>query len=209
MRLYHNPLSSNARRAVVTAFALGRKDVELMFVDLAKGQQRTPEYLRMNPMGKVPTLDDDGFFLTESHAIMAYLADQTPGQTLYPTDPRARADVNRWMFWNAHHFAPAVGILGFENMVKRFVGGGDPDPKEVARGEGLVKQLAGVLDAHLATHPFLHGDALTLADIAVATPLIATVPAKLPVSGFANLQAWYGRLQALDAWRQAEPPRQG
>ncbi len=208
MRLYHNPLSSNARRAVVTAFALGRKDVELMFVDLAKGQQRTPEYLKMNPMGKVPLLDDDGFQLTESHAIMAYLADGTPGQTLYPTELRARADVNRWMFWNAHHFAPAVGILGFENMVKRFVGGGDPDPKEVQRGEGLVKQLAGILDDHLATRPWLHGDAPTLADIAVATPLIATVPAKLPVTAFANVQAWYGRIQALDAWKQAEPPRQ-
>ncbi len=101
MRLYHHPMSSNARRAVMTVLHLG-VDVDLVLVDLAKGEQRRPEYLRLNPNGKVPVLEDQGFVLSESHAIMQYLADRTLGQTLYPEAIQARADVNRWLFWSAH-----------------------------------------------------------------------------------------------------------
>src|SRR5579883_2888675 len=105
MRLYHHPYSSNARRAAMAAVALDAP-VELVFVNLATREQRKPEYLRMNPAGKVPLLEDGDFYLSESQAIMQYLADKTPGQTLYPAGLCARADVNRWMFWCAHHFQP-------------------------------------------------------------------------------------------------------
>ena len=64
-----------------------------------------------------------------------------------PDDLRARADVNRWMFWNAHHWAPAVSVLHWERVVKKFLGKGEPDEREIARGEMLVTQLATVLDA--------------------------------------------------------------
>src|SRR5690349_13067765 len=120
MRLYHHPMSTNARRAVMTAVHLGIS-IDLVVVDLGKGAQRAPEFLRLNPNGKVPVLDDDGFILTESHAIMQYLAEGTPGQTVYPADRRARADVNRWLFWSAHHFQPAVSIFNWENLVKGFL----------------------------------------------------------------------------------------
>lgn len=201
MRLYHHPMSSNARRAVMTALHLGSK-AELVFVDLAKGEQRKPEFLRLNPNGRVPVLEDDGFVLTESHAIMQYLADITPGQTVYPTDVRARADVNRWLFWSAHHFTPAISVLNWENLVKPMIGAGPTDPAEVKRGEGLVTQCAQTLDAHLAGKEWVAQDRLTLADIALATPLMSTVPARLPVTGFANLQAWFRRVQDLDAWKK-------
>jgi glutathione S-transferase len=201
MRLYHHPMSSNARRAVMTALHLGTA-VELVFVDLAKGAQRAPEFLRMNPNGRVPVLDDDGFLLTESHAIMQYLADRAPGQTIYPAEARARADVNRWLFWNAQHFQPAVGVLNWENFVKPMIGRGDPDPREVLRGEGLVGETARVLDAHLAGKEWVVGGTLTLADLALATPLATSEKAKLPVRDFANVQAWFARVQALDVWKK-------
>lgn len=201
MRLYHHPMSSNARRALMTAIHLGTK-LEPVVVDLAKGEQRTPEFLRMNPNGQVPVLDDDGFLLTESHAIMQYLADITPGQTIYPTEVRARADVNRWLFWSAYHFQPAISVLGWENLVKPMIGAGETDPKEVKRGEQLVTRCAQVLDGHLAGKQWVAQDRLTLADLALASPLMATGPARLPVTGYANLQAWFGRVQELDAWRK-------
>ncbi len=112
MRLYHHPRSLNARRAVMTAIHLG-SPVDLVFVDLQKMEQRQPQFLRMNPNHKVPVLEDEGFYLWESHAIMQYLADKTPVQTIYPTDLKARADVNRWLFWSAQHFTPAVAILNW------------------------------------------------------------------------------------------------
>jgi glutathione S-transferase len=201
MRLYHHPMSLNARRAVMTALHLGAK-VELVFVDLAKGAQRQPDFLRLNPNGRVPVLDDDGFVLTESHAIMQYLAERTAGQTLYPAEVRARADVNRWLFWNAHHFTPAVSILNWENVVKPMIGRGDPDPREVARGEALVTDTARVLDAHLAGKQWVVEDKLTLADLALATPLAALEKAKLPVAGLRNLAAWFKRVQELDVWKK-------
>ena len=201
MRLYHHPLSSNARRAVMTAVHLG-VPAELVVVDLGKGAQRAPEFLRMNPHGKVPVLDDDGFILTESHAIMQYLADGTPGQTVYPADRRARADVNRWLFWSAHHFQPAVTVFNWENLVKGFLGLGGPDPNEIKRGERLIGELAPILDSHLKDKQWVLGSKLTLADIALATPLAVTESAKVPVTQYANLQSWFKRVQDLDAWKR-------
>jgi glutathione S-transferase len=204
MRLYHHPLSSNARRAVMTAHHLG-VDVELVLIDLSRGAQRAPSFVRMNPNAKVPVLEDGDLVLWESHAIMQYLADITPGQTLYPADARARADVNRWLFWCAHHFAPSVGVLGWERIVKKIVGAGDPDPAAEARGEALVAGLAKILDGHLAGKEWIAQGQLTLADLSVATPLMIAGPARLPLAGCPNLIAWLERVQALDAWKRTSP----
>ncbi|MGH7105312.1 MAG: glutathione S-transferase family protein [Steroidobacteraceae bacterium] len=201
MRLYHHPYSFNARRAVMTALHLGAP-VELVFVDLQKGEQRQPQFLKLNPNHRVPVLEDDGFVLWESHAIMQYLADKTPRQTLYPTDTRSRADVNRWLFWSGQHFSPAIGILNWEHVIKGILGLGAADPAEVRRGEQLVREFAGVLDAHLGGRDWICGEALSLADIAVATPLAATVPARLPVTDLPNLQRWLARMQTLDVWKK-------
>ena len=207
MRLYHHPFSFNARRAVMTAFELeavaGAPKVELALVDLKAGQQQSPEFKRVNPMGKVPALDDDGFFLSESHAIMQYLCDKTPGQTLYPTDVKARADVNRWLFWSAHHWAPSVTVLNWEHVVKGLIGQGPADPREIARGERLVTQHAGDLDRHLEGKAWLAEDRLTLADLAVASPLMALEAAKLPVAPFKNVARWFAKVRERDSWKRA------
>jgi glutathione S-transferase len=149
----------------------------------------------------VPVLDDDGFFLSESHAIQIYLAEKTPGQTLYPSETRAKADVNRWMFWNAHHFAPAVAVLNWERVVKPMLGRGETDPKEIARGEMLLNDCFRVLDQHLADHPYLSGQGLTLADLAVSTPLMAIGPAKLPIEGRTHILRWFDAMRELPAWK--------
>jgi glutathione S-transferase len=204
MRLYYSPVSSNSRRALLAAVHLG-VDLDLTVVDLRQGAQRAPDFLGKNPNGKVPVLEDDGFFLWESSAIMQYLADKTPGQTVYPTEVRARADVNRWLFWSAHHFAPAVGALSYEHFVKPLLGKGAPDPDAVSRGEAVFVELARVLDHHLAERKWLAQDRLTLADFAVAAPLMAIERARLPMKGFNRLGVWFARVQVTDAWRKTEP----
>jgi glutathione S-transferase len=177
--------------------------VERVLVDLRKGEQKRPEYLALNPNGKVPTLEDDGFVLWESRAIMMYLADRTPGQTLYPQEVHARADVNHWLFWDAVHLSPAVQVLTYERVVKAMLGQGDPDPKELERGNRLVAPLLPVLDGHLANREWLCGTALTLADLSLATPLGFAERAQITLP--ANVSAWLGRVQALDAWKQTVP----
>ena len=110
MRLYYHPRSSNSRRVLLTAHHLGL-NLELAMVDLSRGEHKTPEFLRLNPNGKIPILVDRAFQLWESHAIMQYLADDSPEQDIYPREVSARADVNRWLFWSAYHFAPAAGLI--------------------------------------------------------------------------------------------------
>lgn len=200
MRLYYHPMSSNSRRVHLTALELGRP-LELVLVDLSKGAQRSPDFLRKNPNGAVPVLEDDDFVLTESHAIMQHLADTTPGQTLLPTEPRARADVNRWLFWNAHHFQPAVSVLSWEHLIKPMLGQGAADPEAVARGTALVTRYGQVLDAHLAGKTWIAQDRLTLADLAIAPVLAVMAPAKLPLQGCTHLRAWLDRMQERQSWK--------
>lgn len=77
-------------------------DVEIIPVDLLKGEQRSPDFLKLNPIGKVPVLDDDGFILAESRAIMAYLVNsKKPGSTLYPMNARERAIVDSKLYFDA------------------------------------------------------------------------------------------------------------
>jgi glutathione S-transferase len=205
MRLYHHPFSLSARRAVMTALHLDAP-VELVLVDLTKQEHMRPEFLRMNPNHRVPVLEDGDFYLWESHAIMQYLAEKTPGQTLYPADIRGRADVNRWLFWCGQHFSPAVGILNWERAVKGLIGLGAADPAEVKRGEKLFADLAAILDVHLAGRPYICGAELTLADLAIAAPLGHAVPAKLPVERYGHIRTWLGQIQALPAWKRTELP---
>jgi glutathione S-transferase len=200
MRLYHNPLSSSARRALMTAIHLGVK-FESVIIDLSKPEHRR-QLEQVNPNAKVPVLVDGDFVLWESYAIMQYLADRTPGQTVLPKEARARAEVNRWMFWGASHFAPAIGILGWENWMKGLVGAGAPDPQEVERGEMEVAKYAPILDTHLADRDWLCGDDVTLADLALAPVLMVTDLARLPIRQYTNIQAWYARVRELDAWQR-------
>ena len=202
MRLYHHPMSSNARRALMTAIHLGLP-LELAEVDLMNADDRR-RLAELNPNGKVPVLADGDFLLWESCAIMQYLAEQVPGQTIYPQAPQARADVNRWLFWTAQHFAPAISVLAWERAWKGMTGNGPADPLEEARGERDLHACAVVLDAHLAQRDWLCGDALTLADFAVAAPLMYSDAVRLPLAQYQHIEAWFARVRQLRAWQETD-----
>lgn len=202
MRLYHFPSSSNSRRVVITAQLLGTP-LELVAVDLMdEGVRR--RLAEMNPNGMVPILEDGDLLLWESCAIMQYLAELQSEQTLYPQDARARADVNRWMFWASQHFSPAVGVLTWEHAWKGMIGLGEADPAEVARGEREFLRFAGVLDQHLDGREWIAGKALSLADIAIAPPLMYIGVGRLPAASLTNLLSWLERIKGLDAWTKTD-----
>ncbi len=200
MRLFNHPLSSNGRRVAMAARLL---DIKLDVVEVDLGDEAAVRRLKeINPNGMVPVLEDGDLTLSESCAIMQYLTDLSPGQQLYPSEPRARADVSRWMFWACQHFFPAVGVLTYENIWKGMVGLGEADPREVARGERDFHQFATVLDNHLRDRSWVAGQSLSLADLAIAPALMYTGPGKLPVQGYANVLRWFQRIEAMDAWKQ-------
>ena len=204
MRLYHHPLSSNSRRATLTARHLGLA-VELISVALEDGAQRSADYLALNPNGRVPLLADGDFLLWESHAIMQYLADRAGETHVYPRDIAARADINRWLFWSACHFAPACALIIRERVSKAVLGLGAPDPVEIARGEAQLPPAARMLDEHLAGKEWIAQGRLTLADFAVAAPLMHAQRAQLPLGDYRNLQDWFARIRATRAWQATEP----
>ncbi|MET3654907.1 glutathione S-transferase family protein [Dyella japonica] len=203
MRLYYNPISTCSRRVLMVAHQLSIK-VDLVPIDLFKGEQNSPEFLKLNPNHRVPVLEHEGFVLWESYAIMQYLADISLGQTLYPIDPTARADVNRWLFWCGQYFMPGIGILNWENSIKAQAGIGPADSAEVARGERLLIEAATILDNHLTDREWISGSGLSIADFAIAAPLADQLRAKLPVTDLPNLQRWLKQIQALDAWKSTE-----
>ena len=202
MHLYYSPVSSNSRRVLLAAAHLGI-DLDLVDIDLLDPEDRR-RLQEVNPNGKVPVLVDDGFVLSESCAIMQYLADGKPGQTLYPTEPLARADVNRWMFWGCQHFTQPIGQIAWENVWKKMVSGEDADLALVAHGAHNLARAATVLDRHVADRTWLVGEGVTLADYAVAAPLIVSERARLPLGDYPQLLAWYARVQALPAWRASQ-----
>ena len=206
MKLYQNPASTNARRARLTAAVLGI-DLEEVVVDLRKGEHKRPEYLALNPNGAVPTLVDGDFILTESRAIMQYLAAKQPHSGLFPLDERARLQVTRWQFWDASHFSPAVGTVFFEKVLKRLFGRGEPDPARIAEGLANHRRFMAVLDGQLSNRNYVVGDGLTLADLTLATSLMYEKTLELPIAEFPNVRDWFARVTALEAWAKTDPAR--
>lgn len=201
MKLHHNPLSPNVRRVLLTAAVLGL-ELEEKIVDFTKGEHKSPEYLALNPNGAVPTLVDGDFVLTESRAIMQYLASKMPESGLLPRDEAQRADVTRWQFWDAAHFSPQLGTLVFERVLKGMMGLGEPDAGKVQEALTGFRRFAAVLDKRLDGKKYVVGDSLTLADLTLASSLMYAKQTEAPVSEFPNVQAWFERISALDAWKK-------
>jgi len=201
VKLYYNPLSPNVRRARLTVAVLGI-DVEEKLLDFSKGEHKSPEYLALNPNGAVPTLVDGDFVLTESRAIMQYLAAKQPESGLLPRDEQSRADVSRWQFWDAAHFSPQLGTLAFEKIIKGMMGMGESDAAKIQEALTNFRRFASVLEQRLNGKEYVVGSALTIADLTLAASLMYAAQTEAPVSEFPNLQSWFSRITALDGWKK-------
>jgi glutathione S-transferase len=201
LKLYFNPLSPNVRRVRLTAAVLGI-ELEEKLLDFSKGEHKNPEYLALNPNGAVPTLVDGDFVLTESRSIMQYLASKKPESGLLPRDEAARADVTRWQFWDAAHFSPQMGTLGFEKLIKGMMGMGEPDAGKVQEALTNFRRFAAVLNKRLEGKQYVVGDALTVADLTLASSLMYAKQVEAPLAEFPNLQAWFSRVTALEGWKK-------
>ena len=161
------------------------------------GINDTPEYLAMNPNGLVPVIDEDGFILYESNAIVRYLAARNPA--LFPQEPRKRADVDRWMEWQSTGFTPAQ-TAAFWNLVRTPEAQRDMGAVEASRAKS--EKHAGILDQHLSNRRYLTGDTFTAADIVVGCAAHRWLNMPLARERRPNLERWYGELKARPASRQ-------
>ena len=169
---------------------------ELKPVNVRKGEQKSDAFLALNPNGKVPVLVDDGLVLTESAAILVYLAEKT-GQLL-PQNGVARARVFEQLFFHASALSPAFGNAGF---FKR----SSPEPQHVAaaRFTTEAEHILGLLDAKLATQTFVAGEEFTIADIPHFGWMWRIAFPGLSLDGHPNLSRWFDTVAARPAVQKA------
>src|SRR5258706_439722 len=111
------PLSPRSFKVLWCANHLGL-DYEFKLVDFTKSAQNAPDYLTINPNGRAPAIEHDGFVLWESNAIVEYFASLKPEAGLLPQDTRGRVPIAKWLFWESAHWDPACAIFAFERVVK-------------------------------------------------------------------------------------------
>jgi glutathione S-transferase len=195
MKLYDVAASPNCRKVRVMARELGLT-LELVPMDFARG---TEEYRADNPAGKVPTfVDDDGFVLWESGAILVHLAAKKPDAGLLPVEPHARADVMRWLFFAATHVQPWMGLLGQERIIKARTGAA-ADPALVALAERELARFLRILEGHLSAHEHL-AEHYSIADIFAGCGLENCEARGVALDAYPRLREWRERLRRRAAW---------
>jgi len=198
LKIYGRKTSSNVQKVLWCCAEIGlpfeRTDIGGPFAN-----NRTPAYLALNPNGLVPTIDDDGFILWESNAIVRYLAAKHAMGTLFPRDLAPRADADRWMDWQQTVIAPPMGVI-FRALLKS-----PPDavPEDQLR---TAIQKAGevwaILDARLAGRDFAAGAALTMADIALGNAVHRWFKISAPRPELPQLKRWYDHLCARPGYQE-------
>jgi glutathione S-transferase len=188
----------NVKKALWAAEELGLK-YERIDAGMQFGVNKTPEYLGMNPTGLVPTIDDGGFVLWESHAIVRYLAAKHGAGTLWPNDLRVRADADRWMDWT-HSFSREFQRPVFWPLVRT-----PPEKRDLkAIEEACTKcgELLAIPDQNLSKKPYLAGSNFTMGDIPLGchVQLWMRLPIERPRQP--NLEAWFNRLCGRPAFKK-------
>jgi glutathione S-transferase len=200
MKLYDFAFSPNCRKVRAVAYELGIT-LEQVHVDLLRGHQRGPDYLAINPNGRVPVLVDQDFVLWESTAILRYLSAQRGG-ALVPDTARGVADMDRWLAWQLAHLGPALSKVAFERIVKKLTGQGAPDAAAIAAGSADFARLSAVMEAALTERAYL-AETLSLADFALAAHYSLAPMCGLDLAPFPRLSDWLARLLALDSMKRA------
>ncbi|WP_097302587.1 glutathione S-transferase family protein [Pseudomonas chlororaphis] len=200
LKIWGRKNSSNVRKALWCAEELGLT-YEAVDAGGAFGVVDTPAYRAMNPNGRIPLIEDDGFVLWESNTIVRYLAARhAAGTAWYPDDVRARASAEKWMDWTTSTFAEPFRHL-FWGVLR--TPAEQQDWNKINAALNNCGELLAVVDQALAEHPYLSGDKIGMGDIPLGSFIYAWFEMPIERPKLSNLQAWYARLQQRPAYRKA------
>lgn len=188
MKLYFHPISGHAHRAQLF-LSLIDVPFELVIVDLAKGEHRSAEHLARNRFGQIPVLEDDGQFISDSNAILAYAAKRFGRTEWLPEDPVGAARVQRWL-------SVAAGQIAFGPCAARLVNivGADYRPEEViARAHAILT----LVEAELEGREWIASHRPTVADVALYSYIARAPEGNVDLSAYGNVQSWLARIEAL------------
>jgi glutathione S-transferase len=189
MKLHYHPISGHAHRAQLFLGLLGLEH-ELIEVDLASGAHKSPDFLAMNMFGQVPVLEDEDTIISDSNAILVYLAKKANAQQWLPEDPKGAADVQRWLSVAAGQiaFGPAAARL-----VTLFNAPFDPDDV-ITRAHGIL----GLINGHLADRKWLASeDHPTIADVALYSYVARAPEGNVDLAPYGNVRNWLGQIENL------------
>ncbi|WP_404713547.1 glutathione S-transferase family protein [Sphingomonas sp. MMS24-J13] len=187
MQIFGDSISGNCLKVKWTADLLAIP-YEWVEIDIMAGGSRTPDFVAMNPAGQVPAIRlPDGRALAQSNAIMLYLAE---GSALIPADRFDRAKMLEWLFWEQYSHEPAVAVARFQ---VRYLGKGaaNLDPKLVEKSKAALDRL----QAGIGEGPFILGDALSLADIALVAYTRMAGDGGFDLALYPGLQRWIARVE--------------
>ena len=200
MKLYYFP-SPNPQKVRFALNELGL-ECETVPVDLVKREQRTPEFLALNPYGRVPVLVDGDLNLWESHAILAYLGEKTG--RLWPSSAAGRADALRWLFFLTSAISPPATEVAYNRIAVKLAGG-TPDEAAIARGERALPPAIEIIEHHLAARRWMLGADFSLVDCDYGPTLNVLEKAGFSFADFPKVQAYLDATRARRAWQ--ETPR--
>jgi glutathione S-transferase len=200
MKLY-STWSLNPQKVLFAVKELGLA-VDVVEVDVFRGEQRTEPFTKMNPMQKLPVLDDDGFALWESNAILAYLGEREG--RLWPSEGRSRADALRWMFFEARHLADSVGALWFFESVAPKMGI-PVDGEAVARGYEELDRPMKALGTRLAAAEWILGSSFSLVDCCLGADLVGLAASKFDWAPHPVVKAYVDRIRSRSGWKATDP----
>lgn len=188
IKLYRHPLSGHAHR-VELMLSLLELPTELVFVDLAKGAHKQPEFLKLNPFGQVPLIDDNGTVVVDSNAILVYLAKQYGDGRWLSEEPLAAARIQRWL-------SVAAGQVAYGPAAARLItvfGASFNADEVITRAHALFKTM----EIELGSSAFLAGEAPTIADVANYAYIAHAPEGNVSLADYPNLRAWLARIEAL------------
>ena len=188
MKLYDLELSGNSYRVRLLLSLLGLKH-ELVTVNLMKGEQREPWFLKLNPRGQVPTLDDDGTVVWDSMAILAYLARKYGGERWFTIDATEMAEVMQWLAVMENE---TLYGLGKARLICKFKFPGNLEDAQLFGRKGL-----DVLEQRLAAHQWLALDRPTIADIGCFPYVALASEGEIPLDAYPSVRGWIDRIKSL------------
>ncbi|WP_416897072.1 MAG: glutathione S-transferase family protein [Minwuia sp.] len=207
MEILADPITVNCRKVLAGLKMIG-SDYTLTKVDYFQGEQKSPEYVAINPNASIPAMRDGDLVLWESNAILQYAADKAGNAGAYPTDLKTRADINRWLLWECGSWFPSCYVYLVENCVKPLLGA-ETDPAVLEGEAENFHKLAGILDNRLATSTWICGDSPTIADVVVASPMHLHGWQKLPLDNHRNIVRWMTRNVEAAPWWKATHVEEG
>ena len=193
----YGPKRSNAGRCHVLAKEIGL-EYEAVQVNFMKGEQNSPEYLKLNPNGKVPCLVDGDFVLWESVAINNYLASKHKPELL-GNSSEERALIDQWSYWGSLDVQPLFHTISFQ---KFRVPEDQRDEKAIQDAVNALPRVLKLLDEHLSDREYMLGDEFTLADINLGIAVLGAKQAEYDVSEYANISRWIETLLERPSFKE-------